>query len=64
MTYKRDPLAHAAEEVVLRRWVAQGGEGGVIAIDKDGNVAMPFNTVSMLRGLVGPSGRTVVKIHR
>lgn len=64
MAYRGDSLAEAAEEVVLRRLASQGGEGGVIALDKDGNVAMPFNTVSMLRGFVGPSGRTVVKIHR
>jgi len=64
MMYKGESLSQAAEEVVLCKLAAQDGEGGVIALDRDGNIAMPFNTETMLRGWIGPSGRTVVKMHR
>jgi L-asparaginase / beta-aspartyl-peptidase len=37
-------LERAAEDVVMRELVERGGDGGVIALDRRGNVAMPFNT--------------------
>jgi beta-aspartyl-peptidase (threonine type) len=64
MLYQGVPLAQAADEVVMRVLVAQNGDGGVIAVDKDGNIAMPFNTEGMYRGYVGPDGRIVVKIYK
>ena len=33
-----------------------GGDGGAIALDKDGNIAMPFNTPGMYRGWIRPDG--------
>ena len=42
----------------------RGGDGGVIAVDKNGNFAMPFNTEGMYRGHVGPDGKLVVQIYR
>lgn len=56
-------LAAAADEVVMWRLVAQGGEGGVIALDREGNVAMPFNTEGMFRGRIGPDGRAEVELY-
>lgn len=44
-------LEEAAEEV-LSQIKALGGEGGLIAVDKDGHVALPFVTQGMFRGLV------------
>jgi beta-aspartyl-peptidase (threonine type) len=41
-----------------------GGEGGLIAIDKNGQMALPFNTNGMYRGYVDPSGKFVVDIYK
>jgi len=64
MLYRGESLAAAADSVVMGKLVAQHGEGGVIALDRDGHVAMPFNTEGMYRGSVGPDGNIVVKIYR
>lgn len=56
-------LVEAADEVVMRKLVAQGREGGVIALDRDGNVAMAFNTEGMFRGRIGPDGRAEVALY-
>jgi beta-aspartyl-peptidase (threonine type) len=40
-----------------------GGDGGVIALDAGGNLAMPFNTEGMYRGYVTRSGEVVTKIY-
>ena len=41
-----------------------GGTGGLIAIDKKGGIALPFNTNGMYRGYVDPDGKFVVEIYR
>lgn len=51
------PLAAAADSVVMRQLVAQEGDGGVIAMDRQGNWTMPFNTSGMFRGRIGADGR-------
>lgn len=43
-------LAQAAERVVMEKIPALGGSGGLIAIDREGNVSMPFNSEGMYRG--------------
>jgi beta-aspartyl-peptidase (threonine type) len=40
-----------------------GGDGGVIALDAGGNLAMPFNTEGMYRGYVTRGGEVVTKIY-
>lgn len=64
VAYRGDSLAVAAEEVVDRIVPAAGGDGGAIALDKDGNIAMPFNTSGMYRGWVKPDGSRGVAIFR
>ncbi len=56
VAYRGDTLAAAAEEVILKRVVATGGDGGAIALDRVGNIAMPFNTSGMYRAWVKPDG--------
>ncbi len=58
-----DELKKAADEVVLGVIPKLGGDGGVIALDKDGNIAMPFNTDGMFRGWVDRDGKTHVAIY-
>jgi beta-aspartyl-peptidase (threonine type) len=64
MRYGGRTLAQAADEVVNQVLVRQNGDGGVIAIDRQGNVATPFNTEGMYRGWVGPDGRITVRIYK
>jgi beta-aspartyl-peptidase (threonine type) len=54
----------AADEVVLKVLRAAGGEGGVIGLDRAGNVALSFNVTGMGRGYVGPEGKPVVMFTR
>lgn len=49
MDYGGLSLAEACERVVMEKLPALGGEGGVIAIDREGNVALPFNSEGMYR---------------
>lgn len=64
MLYKNQPLAAAADDVVMKELVQQGGDGGVIALDRNGNFATPFNTSGMYRGWVGPDGKITVRIYK
>ena len=58
--YQHVSLGQAADDVVMKELVAQHGEGGVIALDRQGDVATPFNTTGMLTGTVRADG--MVKI--
>ena len=50
-------LADAAAAVILQRVPELGGDGGAIAVDRDGNIAMPFSTSGMYRGWIGIDGK-------
>jgi beta-aspartyl-peptidase (threonine type) len=56
VAYRGDALADAAEAVVNGEVVRLGGDGGAIALDSDGRIAMPFNTSGMYRGWINPDG--------
>ena len=43
---------------------AQGAAGGLIALDNDGNIAMPFNTSGMFRGYVKQGEKIQVFVFR
>lgn len=64
MKYAGLSLQDAANEVVMKTLKKQGGEGGIIALDKDGNIAMPFNTSGMYRGFIKAKGKGVVFIYQ
>ena len=57
------PLERAAEAVIAKI-TDLGGGGGLIAIDKNGNISLPFNTAGMYRGQVDSTGQTVIEIYR
>jgi beta-aspartyl-peptidase (threonine type) len=63
MRYRALSVAEAAS-TVLRRLGELGGYGGVIAIARDGAIAMPFNSDGMLRGAADSSGRFETGILR
>ncbi len=50
MAYAGQPLAAAAQAVVMEVLPAIGGRGGLIAVDAQGNISLPFNTEGMYRG--------------
>ncbi|HBD19230.1 MAG TPA: isoaspartyl peptidase/L-asparaginase [Arenimonas sp.] len=56
VSYRGDALSVAAEEVINGIVPKLGGDGGAIALDRHGNIAMPFNTSGMYRGWVKPDG--------
>jgi L-asparaginase / beta-aspartyl-peptidase len=64
MQYRGMSLRDAAHEVVMGVLVEAGGEGGVIAMDRQGNWTMPFNSTGMYRGRIGADGRAEVAIFR
>ncbi len=55
--YRGMSVREAADEVVMKQLVTLGGSGGVIAVGRDGSIAMPFNSPGMLRGAMDSSGR-------
>src|SRR6266446_2643946 len=63
MEYSGMSLKEAAE-AVLDKVAKLGGTGGLIAIDRQGNFALPFNTSGMYRGYVDPNGKLVVEIYK
>ena len=63
MEYRRMSLKEAAQ-AVLDKVAKLGGTGGLIAIDRHGNVALPFNTTGMYRGYVDRDGKFVVEIYK
>ena len=63
MEYRGMKLPEAAQ-TVLDKVAKLGGTGGLIAIDREGNLALPFNTSGMYRGHVDPSGQFVVEIYK
>lgn len=64
VAYRGDSLQAAADEVMMRVVPELGGDGGAIAIDRDGNIAMPFNTSGMYRGWIRPDGSRGTAIFR
>lgn len=63
MKYRNMNLIDAADEVVLNKLVNIGGDGGIIAVDKEGNYTMTFNTSGMYRGVVTSEGILQVDIY-
>lgn len=62
--HANESLETAAAHVVKKELVDAGGSGGVIAIDRQGHVAMPFNTEGMYRGLRMSDGRMNIAIYK
>jgi len=64
MEYKNMDLVEAADMVINNKLVKAGGTGGVVAVDRYGNIAMPFNTEGMFRAFIDSDGNTAVRIYR
>ena len=63
MAYAGETLRQAAETVIMETLGEMGGTGGLIALDREGNIAMPFNTEGMYRGYIDSAGNEVILIY-
>ena len=64
MEYKGVSLQEAAREVIQEKVPALGGNGGIIAIDHEGNVAMEFNTSGMYRAAMNKKGQLTIGLYQ
>lgn len=63
MEYKGVSLEEAAREVIHNKMGKLGGDGGIVAVDKDGNMVFEFNTEGMYRASMNDKGDLVVEIY-
>jgi beta-aspartyl-peptidase (threonine type) len=63
MKYQEIGLKDAARETI-EYLTRIGGEGGLIAVDAQGNITMPFNSEGMYRGCVNADGEFITAIYR
>ena len=64
MEYKGMSLEEASREVIGKRILEIGGDGGLIAVDAKGNISMPFNTEGMYRASKSSSGLEEIAIYK
>lgn len=61
--YKRLPIETAAHDTIHADLGPAGGNGGVIALDRDGNFAMSYNSEGLYRGYVTKDGKVTVLLY-
>jgi len=64
MKYLNESLEEAADHIINKELPAVGGTGGLVAMDREGNITMPFNTPGMFRGYLKANGEIVIEIYR
>ena len=64
MEHKNMSVEDASNEVIYKRILEIGGDGGLIAVDAKGNIAMPFNTEGMYRGSKTSQGQEAISIYK
>ncbi|HRO86202.1 MAG TPA: isoaspartyl peptidase/L-asparaginase [Niabella sp.] len=63
MEYKGATVQQAGD-AVIKKVGDLGGDGGLISIDRKGNISMPFNTAGMYRGAITKDGKTEIYIYK
>ncbi|MEZ5306624.1 MAG: isoaspartyl peptidase/L-asparaginase [Pyrinomonadaceae bacterium] len=63
MKYRAMPVQAAVDNVIKTQLQQMGGDGGVIAIDKFGNMGISFNSEGMYRAYIDHEGKPVVEIY-
>jgi L-asparaginase / beta-aspartyl-peptidase len=61
--YRQLPIQNAADTVIKQKLQKLGGDGGVIAMDKFGHMAISFNSQGMYRAYINVEGKAVVDIY-
>ncbi|MCE5347620.1 MAG: isoaspartyl peptidase/L-asparaginase [Bacteroidales bacterium] len=64
MEYKGLSLREASEFVINDKLAKAGGSGGVICVDKTGNISMPFNSQGMFRAFATSDGKGGIFIYK
>ena len=64
MEYKGMSVQEASNEVINNRILEIKGDGGLIAVDPNGNIAMPFNTEGMYRASKSSNGSEEISIYK
>ncbi len=64
MEYQAQPIQSAADRVVQTKLENLGGKGGIIGIDKFGNMAISFNSEGMYRAYIDKNGKSVIDIYK
>ena len=64
MAYGKMSLAQSADVVINHKLRQMGGDGGIIAVDSNGNLVLEFNSEGMFRGARSSAGRREVAIYR
>ena len=64
MEYQQKTLKEATKDVIQNKLTKLGGTGGVVALDKNGNMSFEFNTAGMYRASMNEEGELVVKIYK
>ncbi len=62
--YRALPVQQAADLVIKKKLQDLGGDGGVIVLDKFGNIGISFNSEGMYRAYIGVDGKPVVEIYK
>ncbi|WP_159949902.1 isoaspartyl peptidase/L-asparaginase family protein [Polaribacter septentrionalilitoris] len=64
MEYQQKTLKEATTDVIQNKLTKLGGTGGVVALDKNGNMSFEFNTAGMYRASMDDTGKLIVKIYK
>jgi beta-aspartyl-peptidase (threonine type) len=64
MEYQQKTLKEATKDVIQNKLTKLGGTGGVVALDKNGNMSFEFNTAGMYRASMDDNGALIVKIYK
>jgi len=64
MLYAKQNLEQACHELVMLQLKEFGAEGGLIAIDKEGNICLPFNSEGMYRASIKQHEEMKIEIYK
>jgi len=64
MEYQNKPLKEATKDVIQNKLTKLGGTGGIVALDKNGNLSFEFNTAGMYRASMNDKNELIVKIYK
>lgn len=64
MEYKGISIEKAAKEVIQNKLTKLGGDGGIIGLDKNGNIVMEFNTAGMYRASIDKEEKLTIGIYK
>jgi len=64
MELKGMSLQDAAREMVMEKLPALGGDGGLVGVDKDGNITAPFCTPGMMRAWIKWDGAKEIRLYK